>query len=1244
MSERKPDSIAKNPELTPAQDFYALRKEGIGLIEKMGSVRWTDYNAHDPGITILDSLCYAITDLAYRAGWDIKDLLTPQDQDRTYLDDQAFFTAREILTVNPWTPEDFRRLLIDLAGVRNAWVFCKECACDAWYYAWCEKNELQLGYQEPEKKPEITQIKRVDPVGLYEVLIELESDAENGDLNDRKIEQSFNVVDPENGAPRSFTIEMRFPKWEIEDEARRQIFLNGVINKWELVYFGVSKTHNILEETDSPGKPKEEKQDDHIKENWSKIFYTGFNVEVDLQGTIHNIAIEQAALRIFSNSYIKNNMSFADLKHILENGETEPEIPGIIYSRAGFIERYHSKLNMAQKALKEAKDALFANRNLSEDFCLFNTVDLEDVAVCANIELAPDADIEKVQAEVWFTVETYLNPALKFYSLQEMLDSGKSIEEIFNGPELECGFIQDEDLKNANLKTRLKVSDLIHLIMDIEGVIAVNSTQLVKYDNEGNVVKGAADPEVGENGKLNFHHEKSSASWVLYLKQRHLPRFYLNGSCIVFYKNGLPFKAGFQETRDIFIQLQGESAGPQTNAESLNPPLPEGTHLDASHYHPVQYDFPFTYGVGPDGLAPYASAKRRSQARQLKAYLLVFEQILANAFSQIAHTADLFSLDTELKRTYFIKELSEQIIHDYDNIASSLGLSDLEALTETTPEFLDRRNRFLDHIMARFAEHFKEYALVLSFTEGKQEALQKLIEDKIFFIMNYPVISHDRARAFNYKKPPSSIDNFSGIKRRINLLAGVPAYRIEYEVDDLPGPDNFRVKFIFYKNKSEVFTSDVTVTAFSKEEALYPAEYILKLQMSSVANFKVSPKSGGFEVQLEGSPEEGHGLSAETFETESEAVKLQNDLQYWALMERVIVIEHILLRPKFPGDALYPACSEGSCNTCGNEDPYSFRYTFVIPAVPDTFAENLEMRAYIEQSIRREFPAHLLGKICWVAAGDQSIEECNPVLGQVANLLIDKQLTSVLEEACECADFVYELFHNSFQEWFEANTLKAFEPEELEIKLKTLFDQIEESDISCSFSAKSALPEIKKIMLDFFTKEALKSWKFEKFEEAWRNWLEANSQFDWAKEKLYEKVESILSKGVVKDPKTKNKPPVLDPCVCAILEGYGAAWHEWLKQNFEAGKAPQSFDDFLPPAIEDLICTEYTFTPKTLEAVSTLLIQRFDHYTEVSFYLKTVVTRLAGLRNIYPVATLHDWDEGNDKNPVRLGKSTLGGM
>ena len=48
-------------------DFAALRTEGIRLLQELCGRSWTDYNLHDPGVTILEQLCYALTDLMYRA-------------------------------------------------------------------------------------------------------------------------------------------------------------------------------------------------------------------------------------------------------------------------------------------------------------------------------------------------------------------------------------------------------------------------------------------------------------------------------------------------------------------------------------------------------------------------------------------------------------------------------------------------------------------------------------------------------------------------------------------------------------------------------------------------------------------------------------------------------------------------------------------------------------------------------------------------------------------------------------------------------------------------------------------------------------------------------------------------------------------------------------------------------------------------------------------------------------------------
>ena len=68
-------TISNAPLEHSGMDYAFLRREGVKTIEKLAGSRWTDYNTHDPGITILEVLCYAITDLSYRLSFEMEDLL-----------------------------------------------------------------------------------------------------------------------------------------------------------------------------------------------------------------------------------------------------------------------------------------------------------------------------------------------------------------------------------------------------------------------------------------------------------------------------------------------------------------------------------------------------------------------------------------------------------------------------------------------------------------------------------------------------------------------------------------------------------------------------------------------------------------------------------------------------------------------------------------------------------------------------------------------------------------------------------------------------------------------------------------------------------------------------------------------------------------------------------------------------------------------------------------------------------------
>ena len=75
-------TISKNNAgFPPYLDFDKLRSEGIAYLGKLSGKLWTDHNVHDPGITILEELCYALLDLGYRTNLPVEDILSKNPTD-----------------------------------------------------------------------------------------------------------------------------------------------------------------------------------------------------------------------------------------------------------------------------------------------------------------------------------------------------------------------------------------------------------------------------------------------------------------------------------------------------------------------------------------------------------------------------------------------------------------------------------------------------------------------------------------------------------------------------------------------------------------------------------------------------------------------------------------------------------------------------------------------------------------------------------------------------------------------------------------------------------------------------------------------------------------------------------------------------------------------------------------------------------------------------------------------------------
>ncbi len=1252
-----------------ASDFYELRREGIRHIEDAASDDWTDYNTHDPGISILEGFAFAITELAYRAGFPISDILA-SSATRAFpgdpYPDQTFYSAREILTVNPTTSEDLRRLLIDADPVRNAWVRCKTCACEAPYFAWCEDDELVLSHDPSTRSERATGTSvPVSPRGLYDVLLELEAHPDAGDLNDRTISRR-RVVTTE-GRRHVMTIEVRFPAWSLVDrDLRRRLAADEA--PFTLTVAGPNNTVTGTTPVD----------DAELRRHWSDVFYVDYALTLQ-DGTA--IAIRNASVRVFGDGPVRRQATVAQLLGWLGDPTEE-----------GFVDPYRRKLSLTDAAVDATKAVLAAHRSLDEDACRVDLVEIVQIALCGDVEVEPGADIDRVQAEIWFEVERYLDPPVEFWSLDELRARGKPVEEIFNGPELENGFLTPDGLRDTDLRGDLRVSDILDALIDIDGVVSVEHLQLTAYDASGQPILGRADPD-WTTGTAVFDRTRRSASWLLSLPPDSRPRLHRALSSFHFASNGLPFLPRLDEAEDTVVELRGRAARPKIRAAELDLPVPVGrTRAALEAYHPVQHSFPLIYGIGPAGLPSTATPARRAQAKQLKAYLMVFEQLLRNAYAQVAHAPDLFSLDREITQTYFTGWFEPgEIAGAADIVAASLTKDALGGMAETQPEFLERRNRFLDHLLARFGENFDDHAMLMTDLRGQSKAAPDLIRDKLAFLRAIPELGHDRGRAFDRALAPCDPDNAPGLHRRVNLLLGMPDWTVAYRAGTHAGPPGYRhaltieelgTPIVSFPASATVDTALAAVLAeagvdvstdqwridgtdgqlvlttgagggATTRDLLTPAataaaralgRALVGSQREILATLVLRERydvvSSGSRRRVTIADRDGNaiGMSDQTFASAATARGFIALIATWAAHKRAMVVEHLLLRPKFPGDALYPACSDGPCcGGCGDEDPYSFRLTYVMPGWTAPFNTNLAMRGFADRTIEEQTPSHLLGKTCWVGNDGYVPDPCDPVVDAVASVLADR--IADRPAACACAAEVVASYGTVFTKWLEEHAGTHRPPAVITAALVVAFTaDVDLAGVVCAGVIDADLrAALDALLVEHFARIAAAGYQFERFEDAWCAWLDADAAIDWTEERLQDTVVEILTAGVTTP---EVKPDALCRCAATILATVGTAFREWMDAEIAAGTPPDQLSGFDPPA--PALCTGLTFAGTVADAIRDLLRRRYRSYAEVSYRLHVLVHALADLRNTYPRATLHDCDEGSDSNPVRLGQTALG--
>jgi hypothetical protein len=406
---------------------------------------------------------------------------------------------------------------------------------------------------------------------------------------------------------------------------------------------------------------------------------------------------------------------------------------------------------------------LHGHRNLCEDFVAIEEIQKQPFIVCGELEIDPQAVTVEVQAQVLFRIEQYLSPPVFHYTLDELLARRKADgspytpEDIFEGPALQHGFIPDEELAAADLRTEVRLSDIISIVMDVPGVRAVRDLLI----NPAGTSESLPD------------------RWVMPVAPGKQPTLDRSRTRLVPYKRNLPVpprpadvEARYQElAREVRERQERGAPGARADLEA-----PAGRDRRLGRYHSFQNHFPAVYGIGEQGLPAGAGPQREALALQLEGYLLFFDQLMADYCTQLSHVKQLFSTDRTLQRTYF-----HQVVDSFGDWARIYDVpaadvqAELEDLDDGAAQ-IERRNRFLDHLVARFAERFHEYAAITALSLGATP--ESLFRVKCDFLAGYEAISRDRGLGYDHTIAPVwDTPNVSGVERRVASLLGMPPAR-----------------------------------------------------------------------------------------------------------------------------------------------------------------------------------------------------------------------------------------------------------------------------------------------------------------------------------------------------------------------------------------------------------------------------------------------------------------------------------
>lgn len=493
-------------------------------------------------------------------------------------------------------------------------------------------------------------------------------------------------------------------------------------------------------------------------------YRAGFPVADHLTGADGRIAFEALSLHPPAQAFPCRATTAADVRRVLLDA-----VPGLddatLQPREDGVVRLVLKLSQGAaestaQRIEAARAAFLAQRNLGEDLdpaigCVADV----PCELHGSIEIAGPRDAADVLAEVYDRCDRFIARAATCRSLDERLRAGASLEQVYTGPALQHGFIDDLPAGQDGTQ-RLFLSDLAAVVQAVPGVELARLAELRPAN---------AAPS---SGSVAWRSDAGALRLVL-------PNAGASGppATLAVTRRGNPVHIA---PADLCRKLEDLRAAGRSNrarqqadqAERAAAALPRGEHRELQHYHSVQQLLPAVYGVGRHGVPRSAPPQERARAQQLQTYLLMMEQVIAQELAQLQHLRELFSVNGGSRQALWSQLIGPDSLPGVDRLLLAPPAEVEQAVYAPFDRHAQRKSRALDHLLALHGETYTQNSMrQFCGHHAPQELEALLLENKAAYLRDIVRLTRDRAAGFDPGRPPGE-SNCSGLQRRASLLLG----------------------------------------------------------------------------------------------------------------------------------------------------------------------------------------------------------------------------------------------------------------------------------------------------------------------------------------------------------------------------------------------------------------------------------------------------------------------------------------